>query len=55
MTTFNAIALSWVGTFWELDEHKPHFCPGFRMMKFLLGEFVQQGGDGWSWTGLAIR
>lgn len=51
------LAGNWVGTFWELDEHKLHFCPGFRMMKLLLGEFVQQCGDGsvMDWAGQPVK
>ena len=29
-----------------LDQSKGHFCSGFRMREFLLGEFVQESGDG---------
>jgi magnesium-transporting ATPase (P-type) len=54
---FTDLAGNWISTFLELDEHKLHFCPGFRMMKFLLGEFIQQGGDGsvMDWAGHPVN
>ncbi len=40
-----------------LDESKGHFCSGFRMRELLLGEFVQEGGDGtiMDWAGHPVN